>query len=77
MAFLIRDIGLLAGIHAGKHALRGESLSTFTSFSDAFLLIEGREISDFGFMRDMPHFVCFFAYRGDGREGCGDAMLVR
>jgi imidazolonepropionase len=49
-ATLIQNIGELAGIGNAASALRGSELARMPSIKDAWLLIEGEEIADYGSM---------------------------
>jgi imidazolonepropionase len=50
---IIRNIRELAGINDAKHALRGKELATLRSIKNAYLIIEGEEIAEYGAMNDL------------------------
>lgn len=55
MQTLIKNIGQLLGIREdGKKVLRGEDLKEVQGLKNAWLLIDGQRISDYGSMNDLP-----------------------
>jgi imidazolonepropionase len=52
MAMLIKNIGLLAGVHDPKHPLRGKALSELAVVKNAYLVIENGFFSQIGSMQE-------------------------
>jgi imidazolonepropionase len=58
MSFLIKNIkGLIGTEDIPKLKTAGREMAIINSISDAYLLIEDRNISDFGKMSDIPHYI--------------------
>lgn len=53
MSLLIKNIKTLAGIDSGKKMLVGKEMSVLNCVDDAFLLLEGDTIKDFGKMSEL------------------------
>lgn len=53
MKILLTNIGLLSGLHTTDNLLRGQELATLPSLSNAYLLIQGDIIVNFGSMLEL------------------------
>ena len=54
-SFIITNIRKLAGINNATEPLRKKELATLHSINDAYVIIEGEEIADFGRMEDLSN----------------------
>lgn len=69
MATLISNIQTLAGTHTASGALRGAALRTLPSVNNAYLVVDGEHIAEWGKMEDLRHRPDDFSERYDAL-GC-------
>lgn len=65
MATLIHNIRTLVNVREENQLLRGKDLAELPCIDDAWLVIEGGEIADYGRMKDLPHDPASFAFQYD------------
>src|SRR4051812_39387592 len=55
MAILFTNIKMLAGTRESNQLLKGKELSDLPYINNAYLIVEGEEIADYGRMNDLKH----------------------
>src|SRR5689334_23381118 len=65
MATLFTNIKLLAGAREEFHLLRGKDLSILPQIENAYLIVEGEYIADYGRMEDLQFDTKEFAFHFD------------
>ena len=55
MKQIVTNIGLLAGVgHEGKRCLKGKEMAQLNTIANAYLVMEGGRIADYGAMAACP-----------------------